>query len=108
VTDFQQRYGRVPSLYAAQGYDAAQLIASALVKTGGKVVDDKQAFRSALEAADFVSVSGPFRFDNNHFPIRNYHRVDVAADASGRPVLVNKGVVLPDHRDAFHDECRMK
>ena len=46
-------YGREPSSYAAQSWDAAQLIGSALKRTGGKV-DDKDALRKALEAADFA------------------------------------------------------
>ena len=54
---FREKYGREPSLYAAQSYDAARLIASALKKTGGEV-KDKTAFRAALKAADFDSVRG--------------------------------------------------
>ena len=60
-------YGREPSSYAAQSWDAAQLIGSALKRTGGKV-DDKDALRKALEAADFASVRGEFRYQPNHFP----------------------------------------
>ena len=41
---FRQKYGREPSSYAAQSWDAAQLIGSALKRTGGKV-DDKDALR---------------------------------------------------------------
>ncbi|MFW8363402.1 ABC transporter substrate-binding protein, partial [Klebsiella pneumoniae] len=35
VTAFQKKYNRVPSMYAAQSYDAANLIDSALTKTKG-------------------------------------------------------------------------
>ena len=107
VADFQAKYKRLPSLYAAQSYDAAMLLNSALTKTGGKT-DNKEALRAALKAADFKSVTGPFKFNNNQFPIRNFYRVDVAKDASGQAAFVNKGVALKDHADAYHKECPLK
>ncbi len=107
VEDFQKKYNRVPSLYAAQSYDAAKLLDSALKKTGGKV-DNKEAFRTALKAADFKSVAGPFKFNNNQFPIRNYYRVDVAKNAAGQAAFTAKGVVLKDHADAYASQCAMK
>ena len=107
VADFQKKYNRVPSLYAAQSYDAAMLINSALTKTGGKT-DNTEALRTALKAADFKSVAGPFKFNTNQFPIRNFYRVDVAKDASGTVALVNKGVALKDHADAYYKECTIK
>jgi len=98
---------RLPSLYAAQSYDAAMLLNSALTKTGGKT-DNKEALRAALKAADFKSVTGPFKFNNNQFPIRNFYRVDVAKNAAGEAAFVNKGVALKDHADAYHKECPLK
>ena len=71
VADFTKKYDRLPSLYAAQSYDAAMLIDAALVKTGGKA-DDKDKLRAALKSARFKSVAGPFRFNTNQFPIRNF------------------------------------
>lgn len=50
VAAYEKEYGVVPSLYAAQGYDAAKLIDGALKATGGKIAD-KEAFRKALAAA---------------------------------------------------------
>lgn len=107
VDDFRKKFGRVPSQYAAQSYDAAQLLASALQKTGGKVAD-QEALRRALKVADFKSVAGPFRFNSNQFPVRNYYRVEVARDAGGQAALVNKGVVLKDHADRLHTQCALK
>lgn len=107
VADFKAKYKRVPSLYAAQSYDAAMLLNAALTKTAGKS-DDKEALRAALKSAQFKSVAGPFRLNTNQFPIRNYYRVDVAKDASGQAALVSKGVVLKDHADAYYKECAMK
>lgn len=107
VADFQAKYKRLPSLYAAQSYDAAMLLNSALTKTGGKT-DNKEALRAALKAVDFKSVTGPFKFNNNQFPIRNFYRVDVAKNAAGEAAFVNKGVALKDHADAYHKECPLK
>ena len=59
VEAFQAEYGRLPSLYAAQGYDTANLLISAM---GSADVTDADAFRAALEAADFDSVRGDFAF----------------------------------------------
>lgn len=107
VTDFTKKYGRVPSWFAAQSYDAAQLLDSALRKVKGNL-SDKEAFRAALKAADFKSVTGPFRFNTNQFPIRNYYRVDVARNASGQAAFVNRGIVFRDHADAYYKECPLK
>ncbi|MRT32444.1 ABC transporter substrate-binding protein, partial [Xylella fastidiosa subsp. multiplex] len=69
---------------------AAQLIGSALKRTGGKV-DDKEALRKALEAAEFQSVRGEFRYQPNHFPVAGFFRADVAAGADGKVGFVSKG-----------------
>ena len=106
VEDFRKKYNRTPSLYAAQSYDAAMLINAALTKTGGKA-DNRDTLRAALKSSEFKSVAGPFRFNTNQFPIRNFYRVDVAKDASGQAIFVNKGVVLKDHADAYYKECAL-
>jgi branched-chain amino acid transport system substrate-binding protein len=105
VDDFRKKFNRVPSLYAAQSYDAAMLLNSALLKTQGKI--ERDAFRAALKQANFKSVAGPFKFNNNQFPIRNYYRVDVAKDSSGQAALVYKSVVLKDHADPHASQCAM-
>jgi branched-chain amino acid transport system substrate-binding protein len=93
-------------LYAAQSYDAAMLLNSALLKTGGKI--DREPLRAALKQADFRSVAGPFRFNNNQFPIRNFYRVDVGRDNSGQAAFVTRATVLKDHPDPHASQCPMK
>ncbi len=104
VADFQAEYGRLPSLYASQGYDAARLIASALKKAGG--VGDADAFRAALKAAEFDSVRGAFKFGPNHHPIQDIYVREVVKEGD---VLTNKivGVGLKDHADAYASQCSM-
>eukprot|EP01137_Pigoraptor_chileana_P017060 Opistho-2@74534 len=46
VADFQKEYGRLPSLYASQGYDAALLMDAAVRDVKGKI-DDKEAVLKA-------------------------------------------------------------
>lgn len=103
---FRDKYGREPSLYAAQSYDAARLIASALKQTHGNV-QDKEKFRAALKAADFKSVRGYFAFNTNQFPISSFYRVDVVKDTQGRAVLSNKGVIFEKSRDSYAASCPM-
>src|SRR4030095_10608662 len=50
VAEFEKEYKRVPTLYASQGYDAAQLINAAVRDVKGKL-DDREAVRKALKAA---------------------------------------------------------
>ena len=107
VADFQTTYGHLPSLFAAQGYDAALLIDSAIRAVGGKL-NDKDKLRTALRKADFKSVRGPFRFNHNHYPVQNFYIRQVVKD--DKQVLINKtiGVAFTDHADAYHNKCAMQ
>jgi branched-chain amino acid transport system substrate-binding protein len=107
VADFQKEYGRLPTLYAAQGYDAARLIDAAVLDSKGKL-DDKDAVRKALEAAKFESVRGNFKFNKNHFPIQDYYLRVITKDSQGR--ITNRtlgGPVLKNHADAYVGKCNM-
>lgn len=106
VADFQQEFGRLPSLYAAQGYDAAQLIGAAVRDTGGNL-KDKAALGNALKAAKFDSVRGAFKFNSNHFPIQNYYLREVVKDDKGRVTNKLLGLVFENHGDAYVGECKM-
>jgi len=110
VRDFEAAYNRIPSPYAAQSYDAAMLIDSALKATGGKLGTkaEKDKFRDALRAANFNSVRGPFRFNRNHFPIQNYYLTQIVKDEKGRLVMDLRGVIFASHADAYVDQCKMK
>lgn len=106
VEAFRRQYGRTPTLYASQGYDAARLIDAAVREVKGRI-EDKAALRKALEAANFQSVRGEFRFNVNHVPIQNYYLRQVVKGPDGK--LTNKLVstVLTAHRDAHASACRM-
>ena len=107
LEEFEKKYNRIPSQYAAQSYDAAQLLDSALAKVKGNVAD-KKALMAALKQADFKSVRGAFRFNNNHFPIQDMYVFEVAKDAKGRVSLKTIGTALKNHEDAYHTQCPLK
>ena len=107
VAAFEKKYNRIPSQYAAQSYDAAQLLDSAIRKVKGKV-DDKKAFHSALKAADFKSIRGNFKFGTNQFPVQDMYMFDVAKDSQGRVSLRTVAKPLANHVDAYAASCVMK
>ncbi len=103
VAAFQEEYGRLPSLYASQGYDTANLLLSAMAKAD---VADADAFRAALEEADFASTRGDFRFNTNHHPIQDIYVREVIREGD---VFTNEvvGVALEDRGDAYAEQCSM-
>ncbi len=103
VAAFQQEYGRLPSLYASQGYDTANLLLSAMDKAD---ISDKDAFRAALKEADFDSTRGDFEFGNNNHPIQDIYVREVIQEGD---IFTNKiiGVALKDHADAYAADCKM-
>lgn len=106
VEAFQAEYGRIPSLYASQGYDAAMLIDAAVSAADGKL-DDPDALRAGLRAASFDSVRGPFRFNTNHYPIQNFYVREVVRDDQGRITNALRGEVFTDHADVYAEQCPM-
>ena len=107
VADFEAKYKRIPSQYAAQAYDSALLLDSALAKVKGNVAD-KRGFQTALKAADFKSVRGEFKFNTNNFPIQDFHVFEAIKDAQGRHTLKTVSTSLKADRDAYFEKCPMK
>ena len=105
VAAFEKAHGRLPSLYASQGYDAARLIGSALAAVGGQV-SDADAFRAALARADFESVRGGFAFGPNHHPVQDIYVREVVKEGG---VLTNRIVAkaFTEHADAYAGACKM-
>ena len=100
VRPIQKEYGRLPSIYAAQAYDAALLIDAAVRDVKGEL-DDKAALRKALKAANFKSVRGDFKFNTNQFPIQNYYLRTVVKDAAGAHDE-------PDAEQGLHERTRTR
>ena len=107
VADFRAKYGRYPSFYAAQAYDAAMLIRSAVEAVDGDL-DDLDGLRQALARADFDSVRGSFSFGKNHFPIQDFFLREVVRDSDGVFTTRIVDVVYSDHVDPYAKDCTMQ
>ena len=103
VASFQAEYGRLPSLYASQGFDTANLLLSAMAVAN---IADEDAFRDALKAANFDSVRGDFAFAGNNHPIQDIYVREVIEEDG---VFTNRiiGVALEDRSNAYLDDCSM-
>jgi len=106
VIDFKKKYGRNPSFYAAQAYDAAMLINSGVGAVGGDLTN-KDGIRDALRKANYQSVRGPYKYGNNHFPIQNFYLQEAVKDEGGSYSLKTIALALKDHQDRYHDKCGM-
>ncbi|MFN0183284.1 MAG: ABC transporter substrate-binding protein [Aquabacterium sp.] len=106
VREFEAKYKRIPSQYAAQSYDAAQLLDGAIAKVAGKV-EDKKAFMAALRSVPFKSVRGEFKFNTNHFPIQDLHMFEVYKNAKGQMTLKTVATPLKQDKDSYAEKCKM-
>jgi branched-chain amino acid transport system substrate-binding protein len=107
VAEFQKEYKRLPTGYAASGYDTALLLDAAIRKVKGKI-EDKEALRAAIKAAEFKSVRGDFKFGNNQFPVQSYYLQVVGKGNDGRLVHKTMATVMTNRGDAYSQDCKMK
>ncbi|POF29026.1 ABC transporter substrate-binding protein [Roseibium marinum] len=105
VRDFGREYEYQPSVYAAQGYDAARLIHFALELTGG--IKEQEALLSVISSAPFESVRGDFRFNSNQFPIQDFYLVEGVRRTSKLYEMEAVARVFDDVGDAYAGSCRM-
>ncbi|WP_368935244.1 ABC transporter substrate-binding protein [Alcaligenes faecalis] len=107
VADFEKTYGRLPSMYASQGYDAALLLDGAL-KADPKAATDREALRKALRSAPFESVRGAFAFNNNQYPVQTYYMREVAPNEKGQMSNKIVSTVFEQFQDHFAPQCKME
>lgn len=107
VADFEKNYGRLPSMYASQGYDAALLLDGAL-KADPKAATDREALRKALRSAPFESVRGAFAFNNNQYPVQTYYMREVAPNDKGQMSNKIVSTVFEQFQDHFAPQCKME
>lgn len=106
VAAFEEKFGYIPGSYAMQAYDTASLIDSAVAKTGGDL-SDKDAVRAALKAAEFTSLRGDFAFNNNHYPVQDFHMLNVVKRDDGQFHTSFVRTIVEDYADSFHQDCKM-
>jgi branched-chain amino acid transport system substrate-binding protein len=107
VADFEKTYGRLPSMYASQGYDAALLLDGAL-KADPKAATDREALRKALRSAPFESVRGACAFNNNQYPVQTYYMREVAPNDKGQMSNKIVSTVFEQFQDHFAPQCKME
>ncbi len=107
VADFQKKYGRRPTVFAALQYDAINLLDSGVAAVKGNIAD-KAAFHAALKKADFASVRGPFKFNNNQFPIVNIYFTEIVKDPDGKLRAAYRGTAVENWQDLYHQDCKLK
>jgi branched-chain amino acid transport system substrate-binding protein len=107
VAAFEKEYGRIPSAYAAQGYDAALMMDGAIRAVKGKV-EDRDALMRTLKTGKFRAVRGDYRMSNNGYPIQNYYLRVVGKDAQGRIANKTMGTIFTNHADAYAKDCKLK
>jgi branched-chain amino acid transport system substrate-binding protein len=66
------------------------------------------SLKKALEAANFASVRGPFKFNHNHYPIQDYYLRVIEKDDQGRVTNKTVSKVFTNHADAYAPQCPMK
>jgi branched-chain amino acid transport system substrate-binding protein len=106
VRDFEAAFNYVPATYAAQSYDTAMLLNSAVGKVGGNL-GDKNALRAAIAAADFTSVRGGFRFGANQYPVQDFWLCQVVRRPDGKFQTQTVRRVLEADVDPWAAQCRM-
>lgn len=106
IASFSKKYGRVPSHYAAVGFDTAKLLDIAVRKVKGNTTD-KAAFAAAVKSAgsELKSVRGPFRFNSNHMPVQNYYAFQTVKDG-GNVTVKQLGTPLQEHQDVYVAQCK--
>lgn len=104
VAAFEAKYKRTPSLYAAAGYDAANVLDLGLRKAGG----DPKKLAVAVKAAggEFKSVRGPFQFGSNNMPVQNYYAFETVR-AGGKTATKQIGTPLAVHVDSYAALCKL-
>jgi branched-chain amino acid transport system substrate-binding protein len=107
VDEYLKEYNAVPATYAFQSYDAALLIDSAVKAVKGNL-GDKDALRAALKKADFKSLRGAFKFNNNHYPIQDFYLTKVAKRPDGLFETEIVKTVFTNYGDSYAQYCPMK
>ena len=106
VAAFQKEYNRPPAITSEQGYTTALVVDAAVKAVQGKI-DDKTAFRKALEAVSLEAPRGPFKFNVDHSPIQNIYLRKVVKLESGDLVNKTQKSVATGHTVREAASCKM-
>jgi len=106
VAAFQKKYNRMPTEYAAQGYDTALLLAAALKSAGG---DDPAKVAAGLKAAPATVklTRGAFEWGKNQHPVQDWYSRMAEKGPDGKITNKVTGKILSMHADAFAQDCAL-
>ena len=104
VAAFTAAYKRMPTIYAAQAYDTARLIASGL-KVSGPTLG--APFRTAVLKADYAATRGHVSFNTNQHAVLDYSLMQIEPDANGILVPMVKRPVAQQLRDTYAGACAL-
>ena len=99
VEAFRARFGRTPSTYAMQAYDAALLLDAALRLSPADPA-------KALHAARVEGVAGPIRLEANGFAATDWHAWEVFNESSGTPYLAVREETLRAYAGPHAGRCK--
>ena len=105
VGDYEKKYGRPPSMTAANGYDDVLMLDAAIKLSGGKTSPD--ALRDSLRKVKYQSVRGDWHFNVNQFPIQNIYMEEVFKKPDGKLATKYLGIAAKDVVDPYASECKM-
>jgi len=106
VSMFEAAYGAVPGTYAFQSYDAGKLIDSAVRAVNGNL-SEKAGLAAAFKAANFNSLRGGFKFNNNGFPIQDFYLVKAVKRPDGKYQTEIAEKVFSNAGDRFSKDCEL-
>ena len=101
VEAFRARFGRTPSTYAMQGYDAALLLDAALQVSPVELA-------KALAAARVEGVAGPIQLAANGFVATDWHAWEVFNESSGAPYLAERERTLRGYVGPHASRCKAR
>jgi len=94
VSGFKKATGKDADLNSMHGHDTCVVLGKALAATKGDL-KNKQAFGKALQAVQFDSPRGPFRFSKARNPIMDFYAVEARAGQLRMLEVLKRGVEDP-------------
>jgi branched-chain amino acid transport system substrate-binding protein len=107
VAAYQEAYKRPPSVYAANGYDAARFLASVLHETKGDLSNVAE-FQRALRSAGFESVRGGIRLGRSQHVVQDWYMTEAVQGADGEYRLNITRKLVTGYGSPYADECPLK
>ena len=104
---YQESYKRPASIYAANGYDAARFLDSALHETKGDLSNVAE-FQRAARSARFESVRGAISLGRRQHVVQDWYMTEGMQDADGEYRLNITRKLVTGCGSRYADQCPLK